>query len=470
MRPLILISVLAWAGCAAESDPRPPPSNRFVYPSGIAHRQVSGSSNGALYVASANFDKCFDTGAVLALDLDALGLPPLGAPPDPAGPAEITELQVTAEGYVQIDSFAGQMALWPGRGEQAPRLLVPTRTESNALHGVDILGPTTLGCAWNEGRNCLSGGLSLTSNIAGAEDDLPRAPAPIGVSVVEVEERAEAWVTHIEAADSPARTGNNFQTYVVQIPDISGGQQRLNAGNFIRLESSGLGGGGTHGAAIGQQYVYVTGRTYVEGPTPRQATFLLRLIDRRAPQRILETNLHLVYQTQEAREVVLSSYDPDRDAERLYILARAPDSLLVVDVLGASTLRPQVSLVDSVLLPDGASSVRILPRGGPGDDLVAVSCTASILTRGVVVLYDAKLGQIVAQVDDVGRQPYGLAVDQRGTAARLYVTNFGDGRVAVIDIPNLVEPQNAYLVAYLGRLQGRDEKQGTSTCQQESEP
>src|SRR4051812_16910548 len=108
MRPLILFSALVWAGCAAETAPQPPPTNRFVYPSGIVHRQVEGSPNGALYVASANFDKCFDTGAVTALDLDSLGLPEIGAPVADSTPVEITSLQVPAEASVQIDSFAGE--------------------------------------------------------------------------------------------------------------------------------------------------------------------------------------------------------------------------------------------------------------------------------------------------------------------------------------------------------------------------
>jgi hypothetical protein len=33
------------------------------------------------------------------------------------------------------------------------------------------------------------------------------------------------------------------------------------------------------------------------------------------------------------------------------------------------------------------------------------------------------------------------------------VSNFGDGRVAVVDIADLTQPQNARLVARLGRLQ-----------------
>jgi hypothetical protein len=84
----------------------------------------------------------------------------------------------------------------------------------------------------------------------------------------------------------------------------------------------------------------------------------------------------------------------------------------------------------------------------------------------VVSIYDEEIGQLVAQVSGVGDQPYGLAVDRRGNAARIYVSTFGEGRVAVIDLPNLDNPLDARLMAYLGVRQAIDPDQGTSTCQE----
>jgi hypothetical protein len=68
------------------------------------------------------------------------------------------------------------------------------------------------------------------------------------------------------------------------------------------------------------------------------------------------------------------------------------------------------------------------------------------------------VGDIVAQVQELGDQPYALAVDARpnatgGLGARVYVANFGDGQVSVIDINDLNNPQNAFVVARLGNLQ-----------------
>ncbi|MBN1210422.1 MAG: hypothetical protein JXB05_36550 [Myxococcaceae bacterium] len=475
MRPLILISALVWAGCADNIETRHPPTDRFVYPSGIAHLPVVGSTNGALYVASANFDKCFDRGTLLAVNLDAegLGLPALGAvgPSDP--PVEITDLQIGAESFVEIESFAGQMALW-NPGGRDPRLFVPTRAEESYLHAIDInaQSPTTLSCRGMEERNCIPGALSLTSNISGSQEDLPRAPAPLGVTIGR--DSPEVWVTHIEAADSPARTAQGFQTYLVRLPDAGAEPLSLSTENFISLSSGGLAIGGAHATALGKRYTYVTGRSFGLGVQAQGANFLLRLVDRSNTSRVLETGLSTNYRTLEARDVVLGEYNQALDKERLYIVARGPDSLIVVDVLGVSSDVPTVAIVDAVLLQDGASYAKVIHRGAPGvdDDVVAVTCTASARRQGVVALYDTRLGQIVKQVDAVGSQPFGIALHQpSATAARLFVTNFGDGRVAVIDIPDLYKPQDARLAAYLGARQGRDEKQGTSTCeQQETEP
>ncbi|HVG64213.1 MAG TPA: hypothetical protein VNA24_36955 [Hyalangium sp.] len=448
------------------------------------HLPVPGdpSKQGALFVASANFDKCFDTGAVLALDLDNLGLPAIGS--TVGSPVEtITDLKVAPESAVQIESFAGQMAVWRNPAGGAPRLFVPTRAEENYLHAIDIQGKTQLECVNEQGRNCLSGALSLTRDIENAVEDQPRAPAPLGVTVNDIGEggEPEVWVTHVEAADSPARSARNFQTYVVHIPAANQGELSLSADNFIPLTSGGLSIGGAHATAVGQRYVYVTGRGYVAADAAQFAGFLLRLIDRGNKSRILETDLGAIYRTLEARDVLLGGYtaDPnpatfknpetDNSRERIYIVARGPDTLLVVDVLGVHRARPSISVVNAVLLPGGASYAALIRRGtsAMNDDIVAVTSTATSRTRGAVVLYDTRLGQIVKQVDDVGRQPYGIAVhhDAAANRARLFVTNFSEGRVAVIDIPDLTRPQGAELVAYLGAPQGRDEKQGTSTCE-----
>jgi hypothetical protein len=72
----------------------------------------------------------------------------------------------------------------------------------------------------------------------------------------------------------------------------------------------------------------------------------------------------------------------------------------------------------------------------------------------VVAFYDDDVGDLVAQISGVGLQPYAMAFDMKGsTGARLFVSNFTDGRIAVIDIPDLTHPKTAQIVAFIGQSQ-----------------
>jgi len=66
----------------------------------------------------------------------------------------------------------------------------------------------------------------------------------------------------------------------------------------------------------------------------------------------------------------------------------------------------------------------------------------------------------------VGIAPYDVAVDQRGNLARFFVSNFDDGRVAVIDatLGEPAQPISARIVATLGQQQGCILVTNDATC------
>ncbi|MFY0568566.1 YncE family protein [Archangium lansingense] len=153
---------------------------------------------------------------------------------------------------------------------------------------------------------------------------------------------------------------------------------------------------------------------------------------------------------------------------RLYVAVRDPDSLLIVDVKGIEkeSASPSLTVVGAVPLPGGPTQVTLVSRGASRSALVLVSCSDA----GVVAIYDPDVGQVVAQVS-VGQQsgtqssqPFGLAFQQAGNAARIFASNFGDGRVSVIDIADLNNPQLARLVAWLGVRQDVGQ---SAQCQEE---
>ncbi|MCE9672461.1 hypothetical protein LY474_32105 [Myxococcus stipitatus] len=485
MRAYLVISALLLVSCSVGNEPRPPPSSRLVYPSGVAFWRAgdSSSTNGFLYVAGANFDKCFDSGAVSALDLDGLGLRPFGKdfsdPEEVAGfPALLTDLRVGASSFVLIDSFAGEMTLWnpPGRG---PRLFVPTRAEGSYLQVVDVgEDGLSLSCAQNAGRDCRIDALSL-ANPPGAKNGQPGAPGPLGVAVRREDPAANVWVTATElVGPAGAETEDELQSYLVDLPAATPFRDALTTDNFVATGVGGLEPGAAHAVAIGGRYVYATGRnssTVQFGALP--ARFAMRLVDQTNTSRVLDSALTVSYAIREARGIAVvpmyraddpSQVDPDR--ERVYLLARGPDTLLTIDIEGARADFPTLRVVSAQSLPEGASELEVLSRGVGRGNLIAVTGSGD----EAVSIYDEELGQLVAQVlvgdQDPAQpsQPFGLTADVRGNSARLFTSTFGDGRVAVIDIPNLDRPQDARRVALLGTRQLRDTRQGTSVCQESS--
>ncbi|TSC31533.1 YncE family protein [Corallococcus sp. Z5C101001] len=500
-------ALLFFAACSIESDPNPPPSTRFVYPSGVAFWRppTAGgptNSNGYLFVANANFDNCYDSGSVVALNLDSLSaqvdgqsvlVPRLGAPVA-ASPLAFEDLTTGDESLVQIRSFAGKLGLWINPLNGLPRLFVPSRAEGNNLYAVDVGvaegGKPVLNCVQG-GEDCRTGALSLTNDIPASLrteglPDLPRAPSPIGVTVDDAS--GTLYVTHSEAADSPAKSSKNFESYLATVKLDNPTRDTL---GFIPLSPTGFLYGGSDAVTVGAGYLYVTGRNFVAGVSGTVgANFVLRLVDKFDTGRILEPNLQSVYRIREARAARVVprpvtaaelAVRPNLVRERLYLLARGPDTLLTLDFdydapPGAIATQPVFRVVSAVPMPNGVSDMQIINRtaspSDPDSHIVAVTSTGD----SAVSFYDEGLGQVVAQVPLVNAQnqgsnpsqAFGLTVDNPVgvNSARLFVTNFGDGQVAIVDIPDLARPQDARLVAKLGTQQQRDPNQGTSVCQE----
>jgi len=480
MRPLLASLALLVVACT-ETASRPPPTNRFIYPSGIVHRPGTGQ-HGVLYVASANFDRCYDQGTVIAVDLNELrlnpedltsaSLPPIGAAVASSEPLTFGRLErgIGEQSHVVIQSFASDMALWTPTDGTSPRLFIPTRSDGDFLQVIEAPEPTRLKCLGVNETDCSQRGVPL-SEKAGTGDELLRAPSPIGVAV---SPDGLVWVTHVTPARSPDND-DEFNSYVVR---MSGGENDVtamrNSASFFRVSPLGtLPEGGTHAAAIGERYVFVTGR-YASGISDVNSfrRFLIRALDRQDPSRVLDLGVDLAFAALDARGLALDSAQ-----KRLYMAVRSPDALLVVDVLDGATDRPRLAVVGVVPMPDGPSQVKMIRRndleGLTGrSDLVAVSSSEG----GVVSIYDPDVGQVVAQVpvgeeSNTNAQPYGLAIQraETGKGARIFVSNFGEGRISVIDIPDLARPQGARLVAWLGVRQDSTDAVGSGTCQEVSQ-
>lgn len=471
------------SGCPTTGAYSGPPINQLYYPTGIVHVDRPGNPHGLLFVANANFDKRFATGSVVGFDLNRIqGIPPFGAFDPAIGAPQLTGLNIGSEAVVQVASFSGEMAGLETR-DGGVRLFVPARSEGNQLHAIDVeIGPDDrprLSCVLPpnapEGASltdCPSTAPSLTE-LEFNETGVPRAPAPFGVSVrarscssagdceagrtcdngtcraANGDVFGDVWVTHLTQADSPLASGKDPRGYAVRMDTDA---LALSESNYVNL-----GQGATSSVVQGSRWAYVTGRAYASNAP----AYLVRLVRQAQTAAIGESGLRSyvvsaglesTYRVAEARGVALSS-----DERRLYLVGRGPDTLVVVNISDPTAEAPLLDVVRAIPLSEGSNEIRAIPRPGRSD-LVAITCTG----QGVVVLYDDDVGDLVAQVQGVGLQSFGLAYALRPPGARLFVTNFSDGRVALIDIPDLDRPQEARIAGYLG-LQQLCLTRGTTT-------
>lgn len=458
MRLLSIIPLCALLGCSGEPPLDTPPLGRFYFPTGIVH-VADASGPGRLFVASSNFDKRYDVGAVTAVDLSAiegLALPSyldpmssITAPND--RPVQTGALPVEDAQQVYISPFAGIMDVFL-TPEGSPRLFVPTRSEGDYVYVIDAQG-TNLSChGVADTRECLvaegtssSAALSLTAQglaardgeVDGFEQGKPRAPEPYAATVAQPDPSQPplVYVTHLGQADSPVDSARNREAFLVK---FSAAEPEITRDSFVPI-----GPASANSAVVGGRYIYVSGRRVGSLLPPA-----LRLIDTRPglEGQIVESQLQAAFRIVEARDLAISE-----DEQRVFLVGRSPDVLLVANVVGADTTVPQLRLVRSVPLPDNPDQIVLIPRGGARGALVAITCAGA----NSVALYDDEIGQLATVVSGVGEQPYGISVHRPAgaTGARLYVTNFGDGQVAVIDIPDVDKAYIAKVVAKIGPSQ-----------------
>ncbi len=466
---LFLLAVcLAATTCSGKKKNLPPPE-RFYFPSGIHHADKGPGSEGVLYVVNANFDRRYDTGTMTAVDLDAVGLPPFG---QPAGSAPVSIMNLAVDGgpmVVELANFGGDLGTTT-LPDGTVRMFVPSRAEGQKLMVVDARG-TNLSCVqtlWADGgsrgmpldeRDCGEVGASLVE-YERFGTGIPRADSPLSATV---DSDGVVWVTSGKQSDTPRFSLMGFNDFIVR---MRGDDLRVGFDNFI-----GLGVGSTHAVAAGRRWVYFSGRF----PTSVVNPPLVRLVDRLLSPRdggtepaadggaptaldggfgfaifnpVLEREINLA----EARGIALSS-----DEHRLYLAGRqstgamGSDLLVVAKIANPLADDPGITLLRTVPVPAEPLMVKVVPRGVGRGDLVFIACGFGF---GSLVIYDDERGDRAAQLDGVGPQASSIAVDVRQngafTGARVYVTAFTDGRVSVIDVPNLDQPEDARIVASLG--------------------
>jgi len=418
-----------------------PPLESFYYPSSIAYIERPGSEEGILLVANANFDKLYENGSLVAVDLSALGEGGLPAFGEEEGlPKHIGALNIRPENALRVSSFSGRMGTYP-LPEGGMRLFLPSRSEGALLHVIEMDAPSADGalnmrCLPQPGkdeRDCTQTAFSLTANEK-TKTGLPRAPSP---AFAAVSPEGEVWITHMDAADSPVNSRAGHVSYAVR---LSAAEPQLTDDAFMPIGSFPA----DTALPLGD-WVLLTGRS--GGP-------VLRMLSTTGGE-VLSANIESSMHVGEGRDLALSS-----DRKHIFLLGRYPDMLLVLRLKESTqpSVPPSLQVVREFPLPEAPATLHVLKREGRGDLVAIVSSGSSALS-----FYDQDVGILTGQLTGLGEGPFSIASSRRGEGARLFLGNFSEDRIAVVDVVDLVRPEEARLVAFLGKCFEQD---NTRRCEE----
>ncbi|MGE0550120.1 MAG: YncE family protein [Kofleriaceae bacterium] len=414
--------VTGLAACTATGDAVHPDDDTVFFPTGM----VVAPDDSVAFVANANSDLRYDSGSVIVLELDVVDQVVTswlaGDPGDCVQDSDRIETLICNEAKfirdragVRVGNFATDMAL-QDRGAGTARLIVPTRGDPS-IAWIDWDG-TQLSCSSSGGDNTLCDDAHRLTTVHNDSDIAGLPQEPFGVFADSANDFA--MVTHlgdgsVTLIDSP-RGGN------AQIADVL-------TGVFQGDPQLGLPGatgvaGRTPNAA--GDIVYVGSRT-----EDRIQTFTVGRPVNAAPPYLLPGEyffLNSVGETsgdaRESRDTRGMAFSPT--GELLYVVNRRPPSLQMIDTSIGPGGAPINETIGAVDICRQASTVAIADTGD--GERAYVSC----FQDGQIYVVDPRgLGR----VDDivlVGRGPYSAVVAP--TRKKLYVTNFLEDTIAVVDI------------------------------------
>ncbi len=485
MRQLLIVSALVVLGCQATTS-NPAPFTRFHFPTGLAIDAPYGADAGAahtLYVAGfTNFDLAHDNGLVYALDLDTMateaGAPLLEALAFDAGwdgtPLQVPDLDAgdywdRENGVVVTDSMAGEMRLTT-TSEGGGRLFMASRY-SNLVTAMDVDGPAV---------SCYGGGTDCNNQVAAPPLVIEQSAGAnqlldvFGVSneIVTQSGERDVFITHLRdqaygsgGVTSTSAYGNNFsavgEAYVVR--------QNVDQPNLRLAEPVGTVGTSCSVALTQDDLIYTlfTGRYGGLGNAIRVLTLpnggLLppdagqTPIDLNPPN-LFNVDLSFVIGGNDGRGIQLST-----NGDRAFALVRSPDSVVVLRISGANSAGLLIHPSSVAPLPPGPTELlpirRVSSSGAPIGDLVAISCADS----NTLAFYDDELGTVTASLPNIGNEPFAIVGALRTAGIgpnapvlpgiRLFVTDFGSGQIAVVDVPDLTDARTAQVVAFIGSFE-----------------
>ncbi len=435
----------AWVGCTASGDEVRPPQAQFSYPTGL----LVTPADDRLLVASANSDLRFDSGTILAVELD------------------------TVESV--IDAWVGSSTI-PANcsrdGDQAATLVCDEAMFIDETAGVRIGNFATALAAQDVGGGNLRvlaavrGDPSLTwldwdgSKLRCSTGDEAFALCDDAHRLTEID-------TGIEGAEARPLSSEPFALYVnstagfAMVSHLTSGSVTLVdlptedlANNPPRLTDR------IGGLFSSDPITLATGAASVVGRSPGSTDDIVYLTSRTDDRVVMFTvardrNARVPYLVPSDQWFldavgVNSGFSADAraaafsaDGNRYYVVNREPPSLQVYDTSVGPSGAPQRTALSATDLCREAANLALVDAGD--GDRAFVSC----FRDGEIYVVDPRGVASVEAIVTVGRGPFGVAV----SAARklLFVSDFLEDTVAVIDI-DPASPRRYQVVLRIGEV------------------
>ena len=480
-RPLLIVFATLGLGCV-NVPANPAPRTRMHFPTGMAVDHPYGSDGGVahtLYVdAFSNFDLLYDTGLVYAFNLDAMN--PFGTgliPPDGGAMLQLADLGDAGywnpdSGVVEVDSMGGELRLVQ-TSMGGLRVFLASRF-SNVVTAIDVPSPDEL--------ICFGGGTDCTNETAAPPLDI-EIPQTNGNQIIDVfglsnpietsQGERDLFITHLRdlAYGSGGITGGTYGNNTSQVGEDFLIRQNIDDPDCRMADAIGSTGASNSVAfdANGLIYVLATGRyggsdnairtLTVPDTVPCQTQDAgMTPLDPNTTPDIGAIDLTQIVKGNDGRAMGIGS-----KGDRIYALTRSPDALVVLRLDGLFSWGPSLHVSNVAPVLPGPAELLVLPRtdtaGNPIGDLVVVACADA----DSLAFYDDDLGSVVAAIPGVGDLPFAMVATERTLGvganpqvlpgARIFTTAFGSGQISVVDVPDLLNPQTAQLVAMIGTFE-----------------
>ncbi|HJL20342.1 MAG TPA: hypothetical protein RMH99_32040 [Sandaracinaceae bacterium LLY-WYZ-13_1] len=431
----LVVSAGLLVACNLDQEGAPPPPRTLNYPIALALSQPAeaGEAPRHLFVANSNFDLRYNTGSLMAIDLEVLDDLVAGCDGNADCDLLLEDHPALVAAEVGIGTHADGLSLRSDGG----RLYLPLRSEESL--------------AWIDFVDDAGDGVSFACGQPQEVDEgIPRCDDEVYVAGVDDVENERELVLE----GDPVAVANGRLSEIADLPD--------DAGEFVLLamrdgrvalfldEGDGEGPRLVHVAeGFAENLVTVTmqpgtGVAWLTSSTTDRIDRVGISVDAANPSRSFlydfgGLRVGGIDDGEDLREVQFLAADPNR----AFVLSRRPEAVVSLDLARRSRTFGEAPVEE--LYEVGAGPSRLVPLQIDGRTYVLASC----FDAQKLYLIDADTGALIAVVGGFSG-PFELVHDE--ARDRVYLADFSTSQIRVIDLSPVRDDGTPQLVATIGEV------------------